>query len=101
MTLDDGPPADPAPTEASTADHEDFARGCAALVAGVVRRLGHLQTMRVSRSDQWGIIWRADLLFNERELNETKTISRIVCWSPDGTVENVSVIYGWGDKPLP
>jgi hypothetical protein len=63
-------------------DESSFVDECMARIADDVERFGwRLGKSIVTRSNEWGLVWRVDLL----ETPSLGRIRRIICWRPPGS----------------
>lgn len=80
------PNADPG-TESVLPNTGAFVDACLKHVAGLVDRLGwQLGQSLLTRSDQWGLVWRVDFT-TVNSIAASKSVRRYVCWgTPDGEI---------------
>jgi len=74
-----GPPASPE-NELPAAEDAEFGAGCRADMAAMTNGDIKWETQLFTRSERWGLIWRADFWRPQRDqLHPT----RVVCWKTD------------------
>ncbi len=66
--------------------------------AGLLDRISFVGGPLLSRSQTWGIVWRADFTFAER--HPTNGINRVVCWRLPDDQTGLMVAVGQQLKPL-
>lgn len=94
------PPLEPN-DETAAGDYTDFAADCAAAVVGIQSCFPQgwvLGKPRITRSDVWGLVWRADLRFPGEPPGGL--VNRLVVWRGTGP-GGLLVAVGQDIAPLP
>ena len=81
----------------------EFVAECRARVTEIAQRLGwRLDGTLLTRSEEWGLIWRIDFRIPTNGPDSLR-INRVICWSKHGTVEDIATatVYGQDVAPLP
>jgi hypothetical protein len=80
------PPLSPGNDELSF-DDERFLQRCHAHASRTILNLKLEMTQEaVTRSKDWGLVWRADFRFPNRKLSSPTTVDRFMCWEKGETL---------------
>jgi len=81
-------------------DHDEaFMAVCMAHFADCEGRQGwEIQNSILTRSETWGLVWRADILRPwDLQLARTDDVNRLICW---GSADGIGTAFIPGCKPL-
>lgn len=86
-----------APDDESPLMDQEFSADCRATLRNLFARSEwSLGTQLVTRSDEWGLVWRADFIYG-RDLRPL--VNRAICWQPDG--DGIAIVLAIGQQIAP
>jgi hypothetical protein len=84
--------------EAVVDDEPSFVEACKAAFTAPAQKFEWVfETSLLTRSQEWGLVWRADFVIAGRS---SHLVNRAMCWGGAGGVEGTAVGFGQKIAPL-